>query len=240
MKKLEGKVAMITGGTGGLGKSVMLEFLEQGASVICPYVNETDLKVMSDTMDNYPNDLVLVKGNTTKEKPIKKIVASLVKRFDKIDILINIVGSFKAGELIETSIDDLDKMYDLNLKSTYVSCKAVVPYMIKQKQGKIINVGAKPGITGSSGFSAYAASKAGVLNLTESLSDELLKNNINVNAVVPGTIDTPANRKAMPKAKFSNWVKPEEIAKIMVFLSSDDAEPISGAIIPVFGKAYLG
>ena len=112
--------------------------------------------------------------------------------------------------------------------------------MTKQKHGRIINVGAKPGIIGSSGFSAYAATKAGVLNLTESLSDELLKHNINVNALVPGTIDTPANRKAMPKAKFSTWVKPEEIAKVMVFLSSDDSNPISGAIIPVFGKAYLG
>lgn len=239
MKILEGKVAMITGGTGGLGKSVMIEFLEQGASVICPYVNENDLKIMSDTMDSYPNDLVLVKGNTTKEKPIKKIVNSLVKRFGKIDILINIVGGFKAGDILDTSIDDLDKLYDLNLKSTYVSSKAVVPYMIKQKSGRIINVSASAGMKGTAGLSAYAATKAGVINLTESLSDELLKHNINVNAVMPGTIDTPSNRKAMPRAKFSNWVKPVEIAKIMVFLSSDDAEPVSGAVIPVFGKAYI-
>ncbi len=239
MSKLEGKVAIITGGTGGLGKSVVIEFLSQGASVICPYYYEDDLKIMTDLMDKYPKNLVVVKGNVTKEKPIVKIVKNIVIRFKKVDILVNLVGGFKAGNIIKTEIDTLEKLFNLNLLSSFVCCKAVTPQMIKQKKGKIINIAAKPALKGASGITAYAATKAGVLNLTESLADELLKHNINVNVILPGTIDTPANRKSMPNSTFKNWVKPEELAKVLVFLASKDSDPISGAAIPVYGRAYL-
>ena len=239
MKILEGKTTIITGGSGGLGNSVVKLFLEHGANVICTYYKEDELRRLTPLMDQFQKSFVIVKGNVTKEKPILKIVNNVVSRFKTLDILINIVGGFKAGDIINTGIDTFDQMIAINLKSTFICCKSVIPQMIKQKSGKIINVAAKPALNGAAGISAYAAAKAGVLNLTKSLSDEVLKYNINVNAILPGTIDTEANRQAMPKAKHKNWVKPEEIAKVMLFLASGDSDPISGAGIPVYGKSYL-
>jgi NAD(P)-dependent dehydrogenase (short-subunit alcohol dehydrogenase family) len=239
MKILEGKTTIITGGSGGLGISVVKLFLEHGANVICTYHREDELKKLMPLMEQYQKSVVLVKGNVTKEKPILKIANNVVSRFKSVDILINIVGGFRAGDITNTGIDTFDQMIDLNLKSTFICCKSVIPQMIKQKSGKIINLAAKPALSGAAGISAYAASKAGVLNLTKSLSEEVLKYNINVNAIVPGTIDTEANRRAMPKAKHKNWVKPEQIAKVMLFLCSKDSDPISGTGIPVYGKSYL-
>jgi len=239
MKILDGKTAIITGGSGGLGNSVVKLFLDHGANVICTYYREDAHKRFTPLMDEHQKSFVIVKGNVCKEKPILKIVNNVVSRFKSVDILINIVGGFKAGALTDTSIDTFDQMIDLNLKSIFICCKSVIPQMIKQKSGKIVNVAAKPALNGAAGLSAYAASKAGVLNLTKSLSEEVLKYNINVNAILPGTIDTEANRQAMPKTKHKNWVKPEEIAKVMLFLSSEDSDPISGASIPVYGKSYL-
>jgi len=109
--------------------------------------------------------------------------------------------------------------------------------MIKQNYGKIVNISSRPALKGSTGVGAYSASKAGVLNLTETIADEVKNYDINVNAILPSTIDTPANRRDMPNADFSKWVKPEEIARVIVFLASDNSKPISGAAIPVYGKA---
>ncbi len=126
---------------------------------------------------------------------------------------------------------------NMNLKSVFLCSKAVLPQMIKQNYGKIINISSRPALKGVAGVGAYSASKAGVLNLTETIADEVRDYDINVNAILPSTIDTPANRRDMPEADFSKWVKPEEIARVMVFLASDDSKPISGAGIPVYGKA---
>lgn len=239
MKMLEGKTAIITGGSGGLGQSVVKLFLEQGSNVVCTYYREVELNRLTPFMDQHQKRIVIVKGNVTKEKPIIKIVNNITKRFKSIDILINIVGGFKMGDMIETHIEDFERMVNINLKSTFVCCKSVIPQMIAQKHGKIINVAARPALNGAAGVSAYAASKAGVLNLTKSLAQEVLKHNINVNAIVPGTIDTEVNRQAMPKAKHKNWVKPHEIARVMLFLASEGSDPISGAAIPVYGRSYL-
>ena len=239
MKNLEGKTAIITGGSGGLGNSVVELFLKQGVNVICTYYREDELKRLTPFMDQHNRSFVIVKGNVAKEKPITKIISNVVKRFKSVDILINIVGGFTTGEIKKRSIEDFDRMVDMNLKSNFICSKSVIPQMILQKHGKIINVGAKPALNGAAGVTAYAASKAGVVNLTKSLAEEVLKHNINVNAIIPGTIDTEANRQAMPKAKHNNWVKPEEIARVMLFLASSDSDPISGATIPVYGKSYV-
>jgi len=127
-------------------------------------------------------------------------------------------------------------MINMNLNSVFVSSKAVLPQMMEQKYGRIINVGARPALTGVKNMSAYGASKAGVINLTQSMADELSDYNINVNAIIPGTMDTPRNRKDMPKADFKKWVKPEDIAEVIAFLCSNEGDKISGAILPVYGK----
>lgn len=235
--RLKDKVAIITGGTGALGKAVVSVFLEEGARVSCTYIVEEELKGLSSIVEKYKPRLILIRANVTKEKQVSRVVERTLQRFGRIDVLVNIVGGFTYATIVDTDEKTWDHMMNINLKSTFLCSKAVLPHMIKQNYGKIINVSSRPALRGTAGIGAYSASKAGVLNLTETIADEVRDYEINVNAILPSTIDTPANRKAMPKADFSKWVKPEEIARVMVFLASDDSKPISGAAIPVYGKA---
>ena len=237
MKKLSNKVAIVTGGTGSLGHGVLSVFLGEGASVLCTYVDRHQLEYSMDLKDKYADRLMYSKADVTKSKDMNKVVEKAIKKFGRVDILVNIVGGFAMANLIDTDEDLWNKMMNMNLNSVYISSRAVLPQMIKQKSGRIINIGARPALKGVAKMSAYGASKAAVLNLTESIADELKEYNINVNAIIPGTIDTPRNRADMPKAKFSNWVKPVEIAEVMSFVCSDEGDKISGAIVPVYGKA---
>ena len=233
--KLKDKVAIITGGTGALGRAVVAEFLEEGARVVCTYIVDEELKGLSSVIKN--SNLQLIKSDVTKEKQVTKLVQKTQGRFRRIDVLVNIVGGFVYSKIQDTDEKTWDRMMNMNLKSTFLCSKAVLPQMIKQNYGRIINISSRPALKGSAGVGAYSASKAGVLNLTETIADEVKDYDINVNAILPSTIDTPANRRDMPKADFTKWVKPEEIARVMVFLVSDDSKPISGAGIPVYGKA---
>ena len=233
--KLKDKVAIITGGTGALGRAVVSAFLEEGATVVSTYIVDEELKEISSMIKN--PSLALIKSDVTKEKQVAKVVKKTLERFRRIDVLINIVGAFAYAMIQDTDEATWDRMMNINLKSTFLCSKAVLPQMIEQNYGKMINISSRPALKGSAGVGAYAASKAGVLNLTETIADEVRDYDINVNAILPSTIDTPANRRAMPKADFSKWVKPEEIATVMIFLASDDSKRISGAGIPVYGKA---
>lgn len=233
--KLIDRVAIITGGTGALGRAVVSEFLEEGAKVVCTYIVDEELKGLFSTIRN--QNLLLIKSDVTKEKQVAKLIQKTLERLKRIDILINIVGGFVYSKIQDTDEKTWDRMMNMNLKSTFLCSKAVLPHMIKQNYGKIINISSRPALKGSAGVGAYSASKAGVLNLTETIADEVKDYDINVNAILPSTIDTSANRRGMPKADFSKWVKPEEISRVMVFLVSDDSKPINGAGISVYGKA---
>jgi len=236
MKRLENKVAIITGGTGGLGKAVVSVFLSEGAKVLSTYIARGHLGESVDIKEEFGERLIFGKANVTKAKDMSKIVERAIKRFGRVDFLINIVGGFAMAKIVDTDEGVWNKMINMNLNSAFISSKAVLPQMIKQKYGRIINIGARPALRGASHMSAYGASKAGVLNLTQSMADELANYNINVNAIIPGTMDTPRNRKDMPKADFSKWVKPEEIAEVISFLCSKEGDKISGATIPVYGR----
>lgn len=236
MNRLKNKIAIITGGTGGLGKSVVSAFLREGASVYTTYIDKNQLDATSDLKERYGEVLLLGKADVTKERDMSKVVERVIRKFGRVDCLINIVGGFGMASLIETDEALWNKMMDMNLNSVFVSSKAALPQMMKQKYGRIINIGARPALSGCKNMSAYGASKAAVLNLTQSMADELSDYNINVNAIIPGTMDTPRNRKDMPKADFKKWVDPEEIADVIVFLCSNGGNKISGAILPVYGK----
>jgi len=136
----------------------------------------------------------------------------------------------------ETDLADWDFLFEVNLRTTLLCCRAVVPQMLRQGSGRIVNVASRDGLHGGAGYSAYSASKSAVLRLTESLAAELKQSNINVNCIMPGTIDTPQNRSAMPNSDFSKWVVPEAIADVILFLISDSARAITGAALPVYGK----
>ena len=159
-----------------------------------------------------------------------------VDHFGRIDVLVNVAGGFRAGKAVqETSADLWDLMLDLNTRSVLYASQGVIPQMVQQESGKIITIGSKSAFAGGAGKAAYSASKAAVLRLTESMSAELKEQGINVNSVLPGTIDTLANRKAMPHADTNRWVSLEALTNVILFLASDAARAIHGAAVPVYG-----
>ena len=236
MGRYENTAAIITGGTGGLGRDVVALFLNEGTSVCTTYTKKEYLSSVSDLKEKFGEKLLFARADVTKPAQMIKVADRTLKTFGRIDLLINIVGGFAMAKITETDEKMWDSMMNMNLKSAYVCSKSVIPQMMKQKYGRIINIGARPALHGAKNMSAYGASKAGVLNLTQSMADELSDYNINVNAIIPGTMDTPRNRKDMPKADFKKWVKPEEIAEVIAFLCSKDGDKISGAVLPVYGK----
>ncbi|MEW6143786.1 MAG: SDR family NAD(P)-dependent oxidoreductase [Thermodesulfobacteriota bacterium] len=237
MKKLQDKVAVITGGTGGLGKAVVSLFLAEGAYVLSTYIDDAELEGCLGLRDEYKSRVVFGKANVTKASNVANVAQKTIEKFSRIDILVNLVGGFAQSPLADTDEEAWDTMMNTNLKSAFLTSRSVIPHMIKQGRGSIVNIASRPALKGSPGLAAYGASKAGVLNLTQSMAEELKEHNINVNAVIPGTINTPANRMIMPDADFSKWVDPEDIAKVIAFLCSDDARAVSGAAIPVYGKS---
>jgi len=237
MNTLKNKIAIVTGGTGALGKAITIAFLEEGAKVVCTYIVDKEKKECLSLTNKHKDKIVFIKVDVTKKKDVFNMITNTTRKFKRVDILVNVVGGFAFSYIKDTDEKTWDLMMSLNLKSAFICSKYVLPRMIEQNYGKIINISSRPALKGSAGVGAYSASKAGVLNLTETIADETKDYEINVNAVLPSTIDTPANRRDMPEADFSKWVKPEEIARVIVFLSSDDSKPISGAGIPVYGKA---
>lgn len=232
------KVAIITGSTGGLGKAVTRTFLDAGFKVAATFTSEEGLDALISAVQSTRENFYSMKANVLDEPAVKSLVQSVVDKFRQIDCLIHIVGGFVGGmPIVETTEEQWDKMMSLNLKSAFLCSKHVMPVMMKQETGKIINIGARGGLKAVSGMAAYSASKAGVINLTQALAEEGRKFNITANAIVPSIIDTPDNRQAMPDADFSKWVKPDIIAQLILFLCSPAADPISGAVIPVYGKS---
>ena len=236
MQKFKDRCAVITGGTGGLGVSVLEEFLSQGANVLTTYIDERQLKYAESVKNKYGAALSFAKADITKTRQTERVLNSAVKKYGRADFLINIVGGFAMAGITDTDEKAWDRMMNMNLKTVFLMTRAAVPHMKKRKFGRIVNIGARPALHGAANMSAYGASKAGVLNLTQSAAAELSSLNINVNAIIPGTMDTPHNRKEMPKADFKKWVKPAEIAKVISFLCSSEADSISGAVVPVLGK----
>jgi NAD(P)-dependent dehydrogenase (short-subunit alcohol dehydrogenase family) len=153
-----------------------------------------------------------------------------------IDGLINIAGGFRWEKLEGGSIDSWDVMYKLNIRTAVISCQAALPYLLQSSRGRIVNVGAMGAIKASAGMGPYAASKAGVAQLTEALADELKDRGITVNAILPSTLDTPRNRQDMPQADFKRWVTLNEAAELIAFLLSDQASAVTGALIPIVGR----
>jgi len=153
-----------------------------------------------------------------------------------LDVLVNIAGAFRWQTVSEGDAAIWDLLFTINVKTALHCSRAALPYLHRSGAGRIVNVGANAALKAGAGMGAYAASKAGVHRLTESLAEELKKDGITVNAVLPSTIDTPANRKDMPQADFGTWVTPEALAKVIQFLASPDAQPITGALIPVVGR----
>jgi NAD(P)-dependent dehydrogenase (short-subunit alcohol dehydrogenase family) len=182
------------------------------------------------------NRFFITSADVTNEDSTRIAGKKVVDHYGQIDILVNTVGGYRAGTpLYETPVKTFDFMYNLNARSVFITCQAVIPYMLEKKQGKIISVAARSAIKGVAKAASYDASKSAVIRLTESMAAELKLSGINVNCILPGTIDTPQNRKALPNADNNHWVTPEALADVILFLASDVSRAIHGAAIPVYG-----
>jgi NAD(P)-dependent dehydrogenase (short-subunit alcohol dehydrogenase family) len=236
--EFSGKVALVAGGTGGLGRAVSLAFLQEGATVIVTYKNQSEFGTLRSAAG--PNSSMLQGGqvDVTDEVAIREFVDRILTEHRSLDILVNSVGAYVGGvKLWELDSKAFDQMLALNLRSGYLLSRAIVPAMLKQKRGAIVNVIAKAALDHAAGAAAYAASKAAALAMMDSLAADVKGTGVRVNSILPSIIDTEVNRKAMPAADFAKWPKPEDIARVILFLCSDDAKVIQGAALPVYGES---
>ena len=232
------RVTLITGATGGLGGAVLRAFLNRGCAVAATYRKEADAAEL--TSGAGVHDVHPIRADVTRTADMEAAVAATVSHFGRLDYLVNLVGAWGGGAPVwETSGDDWDRMISVNLRSAFAACRAAIPPMLAQRYGRIVNVSSRTAVQPSPGAAAYAVSKAGVVTLTETIALELRQHDVDVtaNCILPSVIDTPANRASMPDADPTRWVRPDQIAAIVVWLTSDDASPISGAALPVYGRA---
>ncbi len=232
-----GNLVLVAGGTGGLGRAVSLAFLRQGATVVATYREQEEFSALQNAASPHASQLSGQNVDVTNESAAHQLVDRILAQHSRLDVLVNTVGGYAAGvKLWDIEPSDFELMLTLNLRSGYVLSAAVVPVMLKQKKGSIVNVASKAAVDHASRAAAYAASKAAAVAMMDCLAEDLRGTGVRANSVLPSIIDTDANRRAMPKADFAKWPKPEDIAKVILFLCSDDAKLIHGASIPVYGN----
>ena len=237
--RLDGKSAIVTGGTGGLGAAVVAALLAAGSRVAVPFRKAGELERLRESAglrDEAPLSGVLI--DLADETATLDYFESVAEDRGGLDILVNAAGGFAGGKPAhETPWSTWQQQLDVNLKTAVIASRAAAIPMLRRGGGAIVNVSSRPATQDGKNLAAYAAAKRAVLQLTEAMAAELSDGGVTVNAVLPSVIDTPANRAAMPKADFSRWVKPEEIARVILFLVGPDARIVSGAHIPVYGRA---
>ncbi len=228
--RLSGKVLVVTGSDGALGQAVAATLSAYGARVALLSRSQTSEAAR-------PAGALHFGGvDLTVEAAARAAMERVAQQAGRLDGLINVAGGFRWEKMNEGTLESWDEMYKLNLKTAVISCQAALPYLLRSGSGRIVNVGAMGAVRAAAGMGPYAASKAGVAQLTEALADELKDRGITVNAILPSTLDTPKNRADMPKADFSRWVTPAQAAEVIAFLVSDEAGAVTGALIPVAGR----
>ena len=238
MTQFKDQVVMVTGASGNLGSAVTRAFLAAGARLALIDRHPERLATLFPELTNQPERCLTENADLTELEAVTTVVEKTVAQFGRLDVLVHTVGGFRAGSpLHETPLETLDFMMLLNAKTAFITNQAVLQKMVPQGSGKIINIAARPALKGNKNMAAYSAAKAAVLRLTESASAEVKSHGINVNAILPGTIDTPQNRAAMPQANADKWVTPESLADVILFLASSAARDIHGTAIPVYGRS---
>jgi NAD(P)-dependent dehydrogenase (short-subunit alcohol dehydrogenase family) len=230
------RVAIIMGGTGALGRAVVLDLLKGGATVAVPYLAEEEWKSLQTSAGEHAKRLEGAPVDLKNSHSVDLFVADVLERGGRVDFLVCVAGGFAAGKSFETDDAAWEHMLDLNLKSVVRMLRPIVPGMIRQNFGRIVTVSSGAILEGGgAGIAAYAVSKGAVAQLTEILAQELEKYDIRAHCILPGTMDTAANRKAMPKADFSKWVKTEDVARVIHFLLSDQSRAVRSVAVPVLG-----
>ncbi len=223
-----GKVVLVAGGTGGLGNAVSRAFLEEDAKVVVTYRREEEFAELKKAAGAKASELEGSVVDVTDERATGEFVGGVLSRHGRVDALVNTVGGYAGGiKLWELETKVFDAMLSLNLRSGYALARAVLPAMLKQRHGSIVNVAAKAAFDHGAGAAAYAASKAAAVAIMDSLAADVKGTGVRVNSILPSIIDTAVNRKAMPNADFAAWPKPEEIAQVILFLCT----------VPVYGNS---
>jgi NAD(P)-dependent dehydrogenase (short-subunit alcohol dehydrogenase family) len=225
---MDGKIVVVTGAGGALGKVVVETALARGARI-------AGIDHAAKQLPTTVNRIELGGVDLSDAAQAKKAIDAATAHFGGLDVLLNLAGSFAFETVAEGDTKTWQRMYALNVLTALNASRAAIPYLVKSRAGRIVNVGAMAALQAGAGMGPYATSKAGVHRLTEALASEW-KGKITVNAVLPSIIDTSANRASMPEADFEKWVKPEELSEVILFLASDTASAVTGALLPVGGR----
>ncbi len=237
-RRFEGKSVLVAGGTGGLGRAVTMAFLDELGKVTVTYRRQEEFLALKNSAGEHPSSLEGHEVDVTDESAVRQLIRSILSNCGQLDVLVNAVGAYAGGTpLWDLDSRVFDQMLTLNLRSGFVLSRVVVPEMLKQGSGAIVNVASRAAIDHAVGAGAYAASKAAAVAMIDSLAADLKGTGVRTNSILPSVIDTEANRRAMPNADFTKWPKPEDIARVILFLCSDDAGLINGAAVPVYGNA---
>ncbi len=229
---MTGRIFAITGASGILGSAVALAAAERGARVaLIDFASEAEV-----LKDCGPDALMLGGVDLTDAIAASAAIDAVADRFGGLDVLINVAGGFRWETLEGGAWDTWHTMFRMNVLTATNASRAAIPHLKRSDAGRIVNIGANGALKAAAGMGAYAASKAGVHKLTESLAEELKADGVTVNAVLPSIIDTPTNRADMPKADFASWVSPGELAAAILFLASEEASAVTGALLPVTGR----
>jgi NAD(P)-dependent dehydrogenase (short-subunit alcohol dehydrogenase family) len=236
-ERFQGKHILVAGGTGGLGQAVALAFLNESAQVSVTYIAEAEFTALKNLAGPLAGSLHGYLVDVTNAVESANLIQAVETESGRLNALVNTVGGYSGGTpLWETAPEVLDRMMALNVRSGFALARAAVPGMLRDG-GAIVNVSSRSALDHAAGASAYAASKAAAVALMDCLAADLARTTVRVNTILPSIIDTEANRKAMPNADFKKWPKPEEIAKVILFLCTDDSVLIRGASIPLYGSS---
>jgi NAD(P)-dependent dehydrogenase (short-subunit alcohol dehydrogenase family) len=231
---LQDEVVIVTGASGNLGSAVSRLLCANGARVVCVDRADDNFGTIAEGLD--PAHLLMLKGrDLTQKADADAIVAEAVARFGRVTGLVNTVGGFRTGRVTAEALDQWDMMMLLNAKVALITSAAVLPALQANGRGSIVHIAAQPGLKAGAGQAAYAASKSAVIRIVETIAAEHRKDRITANCILPGTIDTPQNRTAMPDTKPDVWIPPEAIAAVIAFLVSPQAAVVTGGAIPATG-----
>jgi len=233
---LRDRVVLISGATGALGSAVTRRFARTEARLALTGRSEQKLERLVAEVGLPAESVFTAPANVTQADGVRDLVEAIVARFERVDVLLNTVGGWSGGKPVgETPVEEWDRLLALNLRSAFLLSRAVLPLMLESGWGRIVHVSSKTAVAPRARQAGYAVAKMGVITLTEVIAAEVKGTGVTANVILPSIIDTPANRKMMPKADPRKWVEPERIAATMRFLCSDDAASINGARIPIYG-----
>lgn len=246
----EFKNGIVTGGTRGIGKEIVYDLANANYNIGLNFLkNEVEAKQIKDDIEKkFKVKVLLLKGDVSKEEDVKKVINDFINEFKNIDLLVNNAGITKDSLIIRMKLEDFNNVLNVNLIGTFLMIREVLPYMIKEKSGSIVNISSIVGMFGNKGQSSYSASKGGVISLTKTIAKELASRNIRVNAIAPGYIETDMTKelpielkeKLIKEIPLGRFGKPGDISKLVTFLASDESSYITGQVFIVDGGLSLG